>query len=77
MGNRAVPWIVIVQEGQRSAKTLVWANSEESATRKAMKKWKDDFRDGQDLRIPHGVLTIMIRRSRKQEANGWQKNTIR
>lgn len=77
IGNRSVPWVAIIQEGMHTEKYLVWANSEESATRKAMKQFKREFRDGYDLRMTHGTETVLVRRSHKQEVAKWQGKTIR
>ena len=77
MGNRSVPWVVIIQQGTHTDKYLVWANSEESAARKAMKQFKQEFRDGYDLRLTHGTETVLVRRSHKQEVSSWQGKAIR
>lgn len=73
---RTVPWFVTVEVDRYQKKYCVWSQTEASATRKAILRYKKDNEDNFPMKVGKSMITVCWRIFKK-EADEWKGTTLR
>ncbi len=73
---RTVPWFVTVDNGTTQKKYCAWSQTEASAIRKSVIRFKKDMDDKYQMKVGTGITTECYRIFKK-EADAWKGTTLR